>query len=146
MDDVTRAMSKGGDACGYLCKISGKSTALPPLTKAFPYAYDYDPFDNLKLNLIHLYPQPTKVHTDNIQNLQIITNTNNAMEGTFTSYLEGLLEVKDLFDHLQADLGMVSGTNSVEGMYRCRPTRLHVSWRIMSEVTSQTILTAVMIK
>ena len=39
MDDVTRAMSKGGGACGYLCKISGKSTPLPPLTKAFPYAY-----------------------------------------------------------------------------------------------------------
>ena len=32
-------MSKGGGACGYLCKISGKSTPLPPLTKAFPYAY-----------------------------------------------------------------------------------------------------------
>ena len=30
----------GGGACGYLCKISGKSTPLPPpLTKAFPYAY-----------------------------------------------------------------------------------------------------------
>ena len=40
-DDVTQAMSKGGGgACGYLCKISGKSTPLPPLTKAFPYAYD----------------------------------------------------------------------------------------------------------
>ena len=66
-DDVTQAMSKGGGACecprvgvffkfweggwrhagnvqgggacGYLCKISGKSTPLPPLTKAFPYAY-----------------------------------------------------------------------------------------------------------
>ena len=34
-------MSKGGGACGYLCKISGKSTPLPPLTKAFPYAYAY---------------------------------------------------------------------------------------------------------
>ena len=42
MDDVTRAMSKGGGgACGYLCKISGKSTPLPPLTKAFPYAYGW---------------------------------------------------------------------------------------------------------
>ena len=30
---------RGGGACGYLCKISGKSTPLPPLTKAFPYAY-----------------------------------------------------------------------------------------------------------
>ena len=30
---------QGGGACGYLCKISGKSTPLPPLTKAFPYAY-----------------------------------------------------------------------------------------------------------
>ena len=30
VDDVTRAMSKGGGACGYLCKISGKSTPLPP--------------------------------------------------------------------------------------------------------------------
>ena len=40
VDDVTRAMSNlGGGACGYLCKISGKSTPLPPLTKAFPYAY-----------------------------------------------------------------------------------------------------------
>ena len=61
-DDVTQTMSKGGvlveclhppplqerggdiylypciRAC-YLCKISGKSTPLPPLTKAFPYAY-----------------------------------------------------------------------------------------------------------
>ena len=32
---------QGGGACGYLCKISGKSTPLPPLTKAFPYAYEY---------------------------------------------------------------------------------------------------------
>ena len=33
---------QGGCACGYLCKISGKSPPLPPpLTKAFPYAYDY---------------------------------------------------------------------------------------------------------
>ena len=41
-DDVTRAMSKGGGgACGYLCKISGKSTPLPSLTKAFPYAYEH---------------------------------------------------------------------------------------------------------
>ena len=40
VDDVTRAMSKGGGACGYLCKIPGKSTPLPPpLSKAFPYAY-----------------------------------------------------------------------------------------------------------
>ena len=55
-DDVKQTMSKGGGvlveclhpppfrkscirAC-YLCKISGKSTPLPPLTKAFPYAYD----------------------------------------------------------------------------------------------------------
>ena len=30
---------RGGGACGYLCKISGKATPLPPLTKAFPYAY-----------------------------------------------------------------------------------------------------------
>ena len=30
---------RGVCACGYLCKISGKSTPLPPLTKAFPYAY-----------------------------------------------------------------------------------------------------------
>ena len=46
MDDVTRAMSKGGGggACGYLCKISGKSTPLPPLTKAFPYAYVAKPW------------------------------------------------------------------------------------------------------
>ena len=44
VDDVTRAMSKGGGgACGYLCKISGKSTPLPPLTKAFPYAYAENP-------------------------------------------------------------------------------------------------------
>ena len=33
----------GGGACGYLCKISGKSTPLPPLTKAFPYAYGAAP-------------------------------------------------------------------------------------------------------
>ena len=33
---------RGGGACGYLCKISGKSTPLPPLTKAFPYAYGHD--------------------------------------------------------------------------------------------------------
>ena len=32
---------RGGCACGYLCKISGKSTPLPPLTKAFPYAYAF---------------------------------------------------------------------------------------------------------
>ena len=53
-DDVTQTMSKGGGGClwnvftpppfkksciraCYLCKISGKSTPLPPLTKAFPY-------------------------------------------------------------------------------------------------------------
>ena len=34
---------RGGGACGYLCKISGKSTPLPPLTKAFPYAYECIP-------------------------------------------------------------------------------------------------------
>ena len=35
-----RQCPRGGGACGYLCKISGKSTPLPPpLTKAFPYAY-----------------------------------------------------------------------------------------------------------
>ena len=33
---------RGGGACGYLCKISGKSTPLPPLTKAFSYAYVMD--------------------------------------------------------------------------------------------------------
>ena len=53
-DDVTQTMSKGGGCLWnvftplqeilyprllYLCKISGKSTPLPPLTKAFPYAY-----------------------------------------------------------------------------------------------------------
>ena len=30
----------GGGARGYLCKMLGKSTPLPPLTKAFPYAYE----------------------------------------------------------------------------------------------------------
>ena len=38
---TSRGQCPRGGACGYLCKISGKSTPLPPLTKAFPYAYDY---------------------------------------------------------------------------------------------------------
>ena len=43
-DDVTRAMSKGGGVLvGYLCKISGKSTPLPPLTKAFFSSARYNP-------------------------------------------------------------------------------------------------------
>ena len=36
---TSRGQCPRGGACGYLCKISGKSTPLPPLTKAFPYAY-----------------------------------------------------------------------------------------------------------
>ena len=46
-------MSKGGGgACGYLCKISGKSTPLPPLTKAFPYAYAEILFETLIISLL----------------------------------------------------------------------------------------------
>ena len=43
---------RGGGACGYLCKISGKSTPLPPLTKAFPYAYIYGPSSTILTWLI----------------------------------------------------------------------------------------------
>ena len=54
-DDVTQTMSKGGGACEippfrksciracYLCKILGNQPLRPPLTKAFPYAYVYEP-------------------------------------------------------------------------------------------------------
>ena len=46
---------RGGGACGYLCKISGKSTPLPPLTKAFPYAYDQAHMYNVYITHIIIY-------------------------------------------------------------------------------------------
>ena len=39
---TSRGQCPRGGACGYLCKISGKWIPLPPLTKAFPYAYAHE--------------------------------------------------------------------------------------------------------
>ena len=55
----------GGGACGYLCKISGKSTPLPPPppTKAFPYAYGHIWYNQYELLiLILLWGTPYMPH------------------------------------------------------------------------------------
>ena len=64
VDDVTRAMSKGGVLVVICVKFRANQPLCPPLTKAFPYAYAHTYFTYVPTHLYaHVHHTHIQAHT-----------------------------------------------------------------------------------